>query len=82
MDAQRRFKARLQGQISAAAARKAGERAAFLAEGRAIRAALARDRAVLAGVKAAKLAELEAEGIPGKYQSHLLRLSPGQAPLG
>jgi Trichohyalin-plectin-homology domain len=60
----------IQGRIEAARA----ERQSYLEEGRRMRQAQAQEKAVLEHIKAAKLAELAAEGVPGKYVGELARM--------
>lgn len=60
---------------------KAAEREELLAEGRAIKARLEEERALLAAVKQLKLQELEAAGVPALYAAQLERLQVrGAAP--
>lgn len=56
--------------------------AVFATQGRIIKAQLAEERVLLEAVKAQKLQELAAAGVPEKYAAALARLEPGKAARG
>lgn len=73
------FRRDLLAQAAGIEERRRRERAAKLEEGTRLAAAAAAERAHLAEVKARKLAEMDAAGVPAKYKSDLERLQPGAA---